>query len=311
MGILQSISDEYLIQLSDLLDDVFRNSRGVNDQHIFTDFPLVFAPFNHHNCRVIIEDGKVVSHAALWERELVLEDIRLKVGEIVVVATHPDYRLRGYASSLMRDLQATMQDENYDMGVLWTGVPDFYRKLGWETISPRGWIVEMAGSQLPTADSRSKFETCPYNGTRHLDGIIVLHERERLRFARSRDDFATLLTLPKVNVWVATRNEEVLAYLVCGDAVNKRGIIEYGGDLDGILTLIAHVLKKQPSAANTCILVYHVHPDLIAKFKACGMRMRPLKSSKGDGYEMIYVVNPSRITPRVCEQLFVWGLDYA
>ena len=290
-----------------LLDLVFRRSRGVRDQQIFTDFPLVFAPSNRRNCRVIIEDGKVVSHAALWERELVVEDARLKVGEIVVVATHSDYRLRGYAAKLMGDLQTTMHDENYDMGILWTGVPDFYRKLGWERVTPRGWIVEMAGVQTPTVEA----DVSRYDEARHLDGIIALHEREPVRFTRSRDDAVALLALPKINVWVTTHDEKVVAYLVWGDAVNKRGIIEYGGDLNGILALIAHVENHQPPAANTCLIAYHVRWDLIAQLRTLGARMRPIKSSKGDGVEMIYVVNPLRVTRRVREQLFVWGLDYA
>ncbi len=262
MSMLHPICDTDLTQLSasttrdckHLLDLVFRRSRGVRDQHIFTDFPLVFAPSNRRNCRVIIEDGKVVSHAALWERELVVEDARLKVGEIVVVATHPDYRLRGYAAKLMRDLQTTMHDENYDMGILWTGVPDFYRKLGFQAVTPRGWIVEMASVQTPNAEG----DISRYDEARHLDGIIALHEREPVRFVRSRDDAAALLALPKMNVWVTIHDEEVAAYLVEGDAVNKRGIIEYGGDKDGILALIAHVKNRQPPAANTCLIAYHV-----------------------------------------------------
>ncbi len=307
MGILQNLCDAYLTQLSDLLDDVFRRNRGVTDQHILTDFPLVFAPSNRCNCRIIVEDGLVVSHAALWERELVVDSARLKVGMIVVVATHPDYRLHGYATSLMRDLQATMHDENYDMGILWTGVPDFYRRLGWETVTPRGWIVEIASARLPIANE----VVSRYDEAQHLNGIIALHEQEHVKFTRSWGDYATLLALPKMNVWAATRGEDVVAYLVCGDAVNKCGIIEYGGDLDGILALIAHALKKQPPAANTRILVYHVRPDLIAKLRALDTKVRLLESSKGDGCEMIYVINPSCVTPRVREQLFVWGLDYA
>ena len=113
MSIPRSARDADLTQLSSLLDDVFRRSRGMHDQDMFTDFPLVFAPANLHNCRVIIEDGVVVSHAALWERELAVEGTVLKVGEIVAVTTHPDYRLRGCATSLMRDLQTTMHDEGY------------------------------------------------------------------------------------------------------------------------------------------------------------------------------------------------------
>ena len=251
------------------------------------DFPLVFAPSNHHYCRVIVEDGKTISHAAVWERELVVDDARLKVGEIVLVATHPDYRLRGYAASLMRDLQSTMHAENYDMGILWTGVPDFYRKLGWETVTPRGWIVDLAGLRTPKFDSSEKVQICCYNETRHVDGIITLHEREQVRFTRSRNDFATLLALPKMHVWVATHDDTVAAYLVHGEAVNKRGIFEYGGALDGILGLIAHVLNLQPSAINARLLAHHVRQDLIAQLKEFGAKMQPLKSSKGDGFEMI------------------------
>jgi GNAT superfamily N-acetyltransferase len=315
MGILRSTRDEDLTQLSEsatrdckhLLDDVFRRSRGVTDQHIFTDFPLVFAPANHRNCRIMVEDGMVVSHAALWERELVVDDARLKVGEIVVVATHPDYRLRGYAASLMRGLQATMHDENYDMGILWTGVPDFYRKQDWEVVTPRGWVVEMDGVQLP----RGEDVISRYDEVWHLDGIIALHEQEPVRFSRSQDEAVALLALPKIDVWVTTHNGEIVAYLVRGEAVNKRGIIEYSGEVNSILALIAHVLKQQPSTANTRLLAYHIRPDLIARLRALGARMRPLAGSKGDGSEMIYVVNPSRVTPHVREQLFVWGLDHA
>ena len=137
MSTVLPITNEDLDPLGRLLDDIFRRRHGVTDQHILTDFPVVFAPENRRNSRIIVEDGKVVSHAALLPCELVVGDQRLRAGGIAVVATHPDYRLRGFAASLMRDLQRTIHEEGFDLGFLWTSVPDFYRSLGWEIVNQK------------------------------------------------------------------------------------------------------------------------------------------------------------------------------
>ena len=55
-----------LPQIIDLLDKIFRREKGVEDQSVLTDFPLVFDDDNLANCRVIERDGRIVSHAAVW-----------------------------------------------------------------------------------------------------------------------------------------------------------------------------------------------------------------------------------------------------
>ena len=306
MSIPQAIGQEDIEPLGNLLDDVFRRSRGVTDQHVLSDFPLVFDPANHCNCRVIVQDGRIVSHAALWPRELIIEHHRLKAGIIVLVATHPAYRMRGFAASLMRDLERTMQQQDFDLGILWTGVPDFYRKLRWETIVPHGCIVELDHCRLPV----SRHQVTRYDPVLHLDGIMALYQNEPIRLSRSRAELRSLLALPKINVWVVARGERVDAYLVHGEAVNKRGIMEYGGDLQGIIALAGHVVRQQP-ADELCLLAYHTRPDLLAWVDASGLRFRPLQSSKGMGHEMISVVDPSGVRPDVRQKLFIWGLDQA
>ena len=307
MPTLRSITETDLPELGELLDDVFRRNRGITDQHMLTDFPLLFGSSNHRNCRVIIEDGCIVSHAAVWERELAIEKARLKVGVIVVVATHPDYRLRGHAAALMRSLQESMHEEGYDLGILWTGVPDFYRKLGWETVSPDGCRFEMDGVQLP----ETNHDAVRFTGEQYLDDIIALHEQEPVRFTRTREEAAALLSLPKIDVWMAIDNGSARAYLVHGRAVNKPGVIEYGGGAAGIMGLLSHVLRSDPQAGEGTFLAYHTRPDIIEQLVASGARKRPLECSKGDGFEMIYVVDPTRVTAGVREKLFVWGLDQA
>ena len=319
MPTVRPIQSDDLTALGDLLDDVFRRSRGITHQHILTDFPLVFSPSNFRNCRVIEEEGRIVSHAALWQRFLIVENcqegrfedpVRLKVGVIVVVATHPDFRKRGHAAAIMRDLQSTMHEHEYDLGVLWTGVPDFYRKLGWQKVVPRGSIVSIDSASV-SSPLASDFEIERYNPARHFEQIIALHEQETVRFERTPDEFRLLLGLPKVHVWIATEVSQVAAYLVHGEAVNKLGFIEYGGQLEAISAIANHIVCNQPTAKATSMLVYHVRSDLAEWAEAIGLRRKPLEGSKGAGHEMIYVVQPRRLSVWVRDQLFVWGLDHA
>ena len=299
-----------MAELGELLDDVFRRSKGVTDQSQLTDFPLVFAPSNYHNSRVIVEDGRIVSHSALWQRELIVDGERLKAGVIVSVATHPHYRLRGHAAALMRDLQSTLRTQAYDLAMLWTSVPDFYRKLGWETVVPRGSIVTVNSRSVP-APIEGPYEFARFDPARHLDDVITLHELEPVRFARSRDEALKLLTLPKVDVWVATRDAHVVAFLVDAQAINKRGLIEYGGESDGIAALVGYVLKSHPATSDVQWMLYPTRPDLVRWADSINLPSRPLKSSKGFADEMILPVRPASISARVREQLFVWGLDWA
>jgi len=304
------MQDEDRLPLRDLLNDVFRRSRGITDQNFLDDFPLPFSVVNHSNCRVIVEEGRIVSHAALWERELIADGSRLKIGVIIGVATDSGFRRRGHAAALMRDLQQTLHEEQYDIGLLWTGVPDFYRKLGWETVLPRGHVVEIiAGPNWLQAAADCRI--VPYAGDEHLEGVTALHEQEPIRFARTRDEYRALFSLPKVPVWVAVRESKVSAYLAHGCALNKRGIVEYAGQLDDLCALAGHVLQAQESPEAIPLLAYHTRPDLFAWAESMKFSSRPLESSKGFGHEMIYVVDPRRVPAALCERMFVWGLDHA
>src|SRR5262245_40090299 len=111
MPTIRPTREEDLPFLADLLDGIFRRSRGIVDQSMLTDFPLVFAPPNLRNGRVVYQDDRLVAHAALWRREAMINGQRLVIGVLVSVATHPDYRQRGYAAEAVMSLQAQMGEE--------------------------------------------------------------------------------------------------------------------------------------------------------------------------------------------------------
>src|SRR5262245_3410538 len=309
MPTIRPTREEDLPFLADLLDGIFRRSRGIIDQSMLTDFPLVFAPPNLRNGRVVYQDDRLVAHAALWRREAMINGQRLVIGVLVSVATHPDYRQRGYAAEAVMSLQAQMVEEEYDLGLLWTGVPDFYRKLNWEPVERLGATITLQPSRLapewPADIVVSRFDP------QHATAVYEMHERESIRFIRSPQESRTLLDLPKIDTWVATRAWQVVGYLVHATGCNKRGLIEYGGELDAIVTLVCHVTRRQGPSAALPLLAYHVRPDLIDRAQQLGLPLAPLHSSKRFGHEMILRVRSDRVSRDHWSQLFAWGLDHA
>ena len=312
MTVLRTAQTDDLAPLAELLNEVFRRSHGIADQDVTTDFPLVFSESNLCNCRMILCDGGVVSHAALWPRELAVQGEKFKAGIIVLVATAPEFRHQGYAARLMQDLQRTMCEEEYDLGILWTGVPDFYRKLGWQVVKPRVWLatgIRTAMTRLPP-ESNSDVTVEPFQAQHH-PGVIRLHDQEAIRVARSRSDYEVLMNLPKVDTLVATRDGEVAAYLVVSRACNKRGFIEYAGSQADLLALCKRAVAQFDLADDFPMVIFHPYEQELRSLESAGARVEPLPSSKGHGDEMVLPVDPRRVTEEVLSRLFVWGLDLA
>jgi GNAT superfamily N-acetyltransferase len=85
--------------------------------------------------RVYEVDGLLVAAMQLVRRPVRLANGKtLWMAGIANVATLPDYRGHGFASQLMRDLHAVMDAEDFAFGLLFTGIHEFYARLGWERL---------------------------------------------------------------------------------------------------------------------------------------------------------------------------------
>ena len=80
---------------------------------------------------ILDEDGMVVAHASVVERELHAGDHRLRTGYVEAVATRKDFQRRGHGSMVMRAVGEYI-DQEFPLGALDTGVTAFYERLGWE-----------------------------------------------------------------------------------------------------------------------------------------------------------------------------------
>jgi aminoglycoside 2'-N-acetyltransferase I len=79
---------------------------------------------------IVEEDGDIVSHASVIERELHTGSHRLATGYVEAVATLPTHQRRGYGSAIMEQVGEHI-DGTFRLGALGTGLHAFYARLGW------------------------------------------------------------------------------------------------------------------------------------------------------------------------------------
>jgi aminoglycoside 2'-N-acetyltransferase I len=76
------------------------------------------------------EDGAIVAHASVVERELHAGDHRLATGYVEAVATWPAQQRRGHGSAVIQRVNEHI-DRTFQLGALGTGRHSFYGRLGW------------------------------------------------------------------------------------------------------------------------------------------------------------------------------------
>ena len=104
-----------------------------------------------HGLHLFVRDGAdMVSHLMIVERVLQpAERPALRTGYIELVATHPEWQGRGYASALLR--ASAKELDAFELGALSPSDAAFYTRLGWETW--RGPLMVRTGhGVVPTPD---------------------------------------------------------------------------------------------------------------------------------------------------------------
>ena len=287
-----------------LINQVFREG---TDQDIRTDYPLVFDPSRAEYMRVLKVDGKVVSHVPVAPREVVAADDRFTIGIISPTVTHPDYRRRGYATRCLLDCVSVMEEQAWPVSVLWTqeATFPFYQRSGWEAVGSQGWVYRLGSEELDLFEGRSAFEVVRYDegNAHHLEAIIEIHDAEPNRIARSRSDYRALFSLPKTTTYLAAKYRKPAAYLMVGAGTNKPGLIEGGGDAEGLEVLVGHAVE-QAAGKGTQVLTPFT-PTALGKLmeaKKPGSR-RPIEEAQGVGYQMMRVNSLEGLLRQIADHL--------
>ena len=108
--------------IRDLLDAAFANADGFGDQ----DWSHALGGSHF----VLDEDGRIVAHAAIVERELETSGLRIKTGYVEAVATLPSRQGRGHGSRVMGAVEEHV-DREFRLGALSSAGTTLYARRGW------------------------------------------------------------------------------------------------------------------------------------------------------------------------------------
>lgn len=171
-------------QLVRLANQVFRPNGGDME----SEYPLVFGKENLSNCRVIAEDGQIVSHVGVSIRDASILGCALRVASIGAVCTHPDYRGKGHASLLMEDARTLALGEGAVL-MLISGGRGLYHRLGYVNVG-EFHRFRAAADRLPALPSGLHLAAC---GPEQIPALVDLYQRRPVRFIRPADDWEKLL----------------------------------------------------------------------------------------------------------------------
>lgn len=90
------------------------------------------------------ENGRIVSHASIFAREIAIGSRRYWAAALGGVCTYPHLRKHGYARTAVLAAFALVDRGDFDLSLFQSPVPAFYEKLGCRCIPNR--IVNSAGA---------------------------------------------------------------------------------------------------------------------------------------------------------------------
>ncbi|RLI27534.1 hypothetical protein DRO58_04165, partial [Candidatus Bathyarchaeota archaeon] len=206
-------------------------------------FPHFLNESNIENLRVIVSDGKVVSHVGFWEGWLNIYGCWVKAGLVGAVCTHPDYRNRGYASALVRDAFRKMREDGVDL-VMVSGKRTLYSRAGCVEAG-RVYRFKTRPSTLTVSE---EVEVKPYTEDKVMD-LVALYQREPVRFKRSLDEFKLLAGrriregVAKVKHLVAYKRGRPIAYISTLKFERTWSLVEYAGSRRAVLRMISDLSR--------------------------------------------------------------------
>lgn len=112
-------------------------------------------------------ESDIVAHAAVVERGIQIGGRDLRTGYVEAVAVAPSHQGVGHGSLLMTDV-ATYIDDRFDLGVLSTGRPSFYERLGWRIWTGPSFVRAAAGLHR-TQDDDGDILVLPTRSSPSLD----------------------------------------------------------------------------------------------------------------------------------------------
>lgn len=230
------------VEVTQLLDFLNKNLRPQSEWSIAEEYPLVFEPNNRTNLRVLVENNKVVAHAAI-KYHLVKNVLGLfKVAAIGSVVTDSNHRSKGYSQKILKSCIDSAYQNGADFAVLWTDLFDFYRKLDFELAGNE--LSFLIDHELPYENSNLRIMK---SNKVSPEAIAKLYLQHTVGSLRSLKEIRHHLSIPNSRIYTAwDKNNQICAYAVEGKGADLDSYIhEWAGNVPDLMTLFEHIRKDQ------------------------------------------------------------------
>ena len=239
---------------------------------------------------IYIEDestGQIVSSLCLLPWRWRFDEIELKMGEMAIVGTLPEYRHRGLVRTLVNHFKECLAEDEYDLSLL-GGIPYYYRQFGYEYALPLEGYWHLPLYHIPSAAENAPAYTFRDAATDDIPTLMEMYE------AATRD-----LNISTV------REPEVWRYQIEHKAETDSGayallMVDPSGKLAGYVRL-----KKfgHGSGLIVCEASHFAFRDVPALFH----RLKEIAVERGKDSYIRFALPPSAVLTQAAK---AWGAQF-
>lgn len=269
---------EELQEVINLVNLVFRTSGNLNPT-MGQEFPLLLGENNLDNMWVILEDGKVVSNINYYPTTISIENTKVKVASIGAVCTNPNFRGKGYASTILDNLELKVVNEGAEI-MLVSGGRGLYRRKN--CVDAGGFCK---ANLIPNTKVNGSITLSEINDD-NIDEAIRIYNKEPIRFNRIYNEFKGFhkgVMTPWGNMffksYLINFNSKPIAYIVVRFFVDSKRaeIREFAGDRASIIHGIYHLIKNKN--LDKCTLTFHCNDVIKQCLEDYGVELKQVNQA--------------------------------
>jgi len=129
--------------------------------------------FEWEQFRLAEVGGRIVSMLKVFMREVRWGGSTAMLGGIGDVVTHPDWRRHGLGGALLDDAARFMAERGCEIGLLFTGLHDFYARHGWIPASLKAFRARVSRTYR---NLDVPYAYRPFDPARDIEGVACLYE---------------------------------------------------------------------------------------------------------------------------------------
>jgi predicted N-acetyltransferase YhbS len=171
-------------------------------------------------------DGRIVSHLHLTERTIRYGSVAIPINGVMWVGTLPEFRGMGFAQNLLRLASDRARESGISLQALTTGMPQFYRPLGWGVCGRQTFAKTMSRNLPAVGDGVLEarggvWHIRPWRQV-ELGDLMSLYEKQFANttgtVVRSEEYWRWIIGRRYAHViWVACQGETVRGYAFSKD----------------------------------------------------------------------------------------------